>query len=72
MPPDPVICPGTRVMAMGSCFASHFIDGLARNGYQQPGSEPLLSLARNPFENIAVIAQQFRWAFGKVDPDVLV
>nr|WP_249794838.1 GSCFA domain-containing protein [Bradyrhizobium sp. Oc8] len=59
-------------MALGSCFAGHFIEWLAKNGYEQPGGEPFLVLARNPFENIAVIAQQFRWAFGEADPGDLL
>jgi GSCFA family len=56
------------VLALGSCFAAYFIEWLATNGYKQTFSDPLLVLARNPFENTAVIAQQFRWAFGEVDP----
>jgi hypothetical protein len=68
IPPEPIIRPGSRVLALGSCFAAYFIEWLATNGYNQPFSDPLLVLARNPFENVAVIAQQFRWAFGEVDP----
>ena len=68
IPTEPLISPGSRVLALGSCFAAYFIEWLATNGYKQTFSDPLLVLARNPFENTAVIAQQFRWAFGEVDP----
>jgi hypothetical protein len=71
-PPEPLIRPGTRVLALGSCFASHFIQWLDRNGYEQPGGDPLLVLVRNPFESVAAIAQQFRWAFDEVDPETLL
>jgi hypothetical protein len=71
IPPEPLISPGSRVLALGSCFAAYFIEWLATNGYKQAFSDSLLVLARNPFENAAVIAQQFRWAFGEVDPQNL-
>jgi hypothetical protein len=63
-PAEPLIRPGSRVLALGSCFAAYFVEWLALN-------DRILVLARNPFENVAVIAQQFRWAFGEVDPETL-
>src|SRR5262249_54013303 len=32
-PAEPFITLDTRVLAFGSCFAAHFIEWLARNGY---------------------------------------
>lgn len=71
-PPEPIILPTTRVLAMGSCFAANFAEWLATNGYNQTFAEPCRALLRNPFENVAVIAQQFRWAFGEVNPEDLL
>jgi GSCFA family len=72
IPPEPIILPTTRVLAMGSCFASHFAEWLVANDYNQAFAEPCQALLRNPYENVAVIAQQFRWAFGEVNPDDLL
>jgi hypothetical protein len=71
-PAAPFIIPQTRVVAFGSCFAAHFIEWLARNGYNQEFIASSRALLRNPFENAAVIAQQFRWAFGEIDPASLL
>ena len=68
LPPQPLILPGSRVLALGSCFAGHLIEWLVANGYDHNDGGALVSLVRNPFENVAVIAQQLRWAFGEVDP----
>jgi hypothetical protein len=70
-PAQPIILPDTRVIAMGSCFAANFAEWLAAHGYNQALADPAKALLRNPFENIAVIAQQFRWAFGELDPETL-
>ena len=67
-PTTPLIQPATRVTAMGSCFAAHFIQWLAENGFNK-GSEShhdRLITQRVSFENIWSLAQQFRWAFGEV------
>lgn len=56
------------MLALGSCFAAYFLEWLATNGDNQTVSDPLLVLARNPYETATVIAQQFRWTFGEVDP----
>jgi hypothetical protein len=71
-PVEPIIFPETRVLAMGSCFAANFAEWLAVNGYNQSFAEPTRTLLRNPFENVSVISQQFRWAFGEVDPENLL
>ncbi len=71
-PAQPIIGPDTRVIAMGSCFAANFAEWLAANGYNQAFADPVRALLRNPFENVAVIAQQFRWAFGELDPQNLL
>jgi len=71
-PRGPIILPTTRVLAMGSCFAAHFAEWIVANGYNQASAEPARTLLRNPFENVAVVAQQFRWAFGEVDPNDLL
>src|SRR6266851_5299067 len=71
-PAEPLITPETRVLAFGSCFAANFAEWLAKNGYNQELTASCRALLRNPFENVAVIAQQFRWAFGEVDPNLLL
>jgi GSCFA family len=71
-PPEPIIRPTSRVLAFGSCFAAHFVEWLATNGFNQAYTDSARALMRNPFENVAVIAQQFRWAFGELDPRNLV
>jgi hypothetical protein len=70
-PAAPIIGPHTRVLAMGSCFASYFILWLADHGFnQQAATSPYDQLlrCRSGLENAPVIAQQFRWAFGEMDP----
>jgi hypothetical protein len=71
-PTEPFITPQTRVLALGSCFAGYFVEWLASNGYNQEFTASCRALFRNPFENAAVIAQQFRWAFGELDPTLLL
>jgi hypothetical protein len=70
-PAYPIIGPETRVMALGSCFASYFVLWLADRGFnrKQPVS-PYNTLLLYPsvFESTAVLAQQFRWAFGNFNP----
>jgi hypothetical protein len=67
----------TKVLAFGSCFAEHFVRFLAQHGYnrwqlpseQHAYSEENLLLALPvSFENIFVIVQQLRWAFGEFTP----
>ncbi|MEW5975381.1 MAG: GSCFA domain-containing protein [Acidobacteriota bacterium] len=69
-PPQPLITPQTRVLALGSCFARYFVLWLGDHGFNQnfPDS-PYNALLRNSFgfESPAAIAQQFRWAFGELD-----
>jgi len=69
-PDKPIIDQHTRVIGLGSCFARYFILWLADHGFNKsiPDS-PYNALIRNSFgfENISVIAQQFRWAFGEFD-----
>jgi hypothetical protein len=72
VPPEPIIQPTSRVLAFGSCFAAHFVEWLATHGYNQAYTDSARALIRNPFENVAVIAQQFRWAFGELDANDLV
>jgi hypothetical protein len=75
LPNAPIISPNTSVLAVGSCFASHFTMWLADNGFNQkfPDS-PYNALLRfgSHFESPAVIAQQFRWAFDELDPTTLL
>lgn len=75
LPDAPIITPDTNVLAVGSCFASHFTMWLADHGFNQkfPDS-PYNALLRfgSHFENIAVIAQQFRWAFDELDSSTLL
>jgi len=69
-PKAPLIHPDTRVMALGSCFASYFILWLGDNGFNQNAKASpynMLIRQRAAFENAWVIAQQFRWAFGEFD-----
>jgi len=70
-PPTAIIEPETKVLALGSCFAANFAEWLARNGYNWERPESCDALLRNPFENVLVVAQQFRWAFGELDPSNL-
>jgi hypothetical protein len=69
-PKKPFIGPETKVIALGSCFASYFVIWLAEHGFNKlvPQS-PYNALIRNAFafESVSVIAQQFRWAFGEFD-----
>jgi hypothetical protein len=69
-PHRPIIFPETRVRAVGSCFARYFILWLGDHGFNRSVPEsPYNALVKFgfSFENVAVIAQQFRWAFGKFD-----
>lgn len=71
LPAEPLINADTRVIAIGSCFAGLFAEWLAAQGFNRafdPTSD--VSLVRNPLETPAVVAQQFRWAFGDFDPDL--
>lgn len=71
LPSEPLINADTRVIAIGSCFAGLFAEWLAERGFNRafdPTSD--VSLVRNPLETPAVVAQQFRWAFGEFDPDL--
>lgn len=70
LPSKPFITPETRVHAIGSCFARYFILWLAEHGFNQSCSEsPYNALLRfgADFESVAVVAQQFRWAFGELE-----
>lgn len=67
-PSEPIVRADTRVFAMGSCFAAHFIAWLNARGFGAPDFLPSIW----PFENVAVIAQQFRWAFGDARSDDLL
>jgi len=78
LPSTKLITRGTKVLAFGSCFAEYFIRFLAQHGYndwQLPPEEHggckeslLLSLS-DTFENVFVIVQQLRWAFGEFTPE---
>ncbi len=68
LPLGPMIDASTRVIGVGSCFARYFILWLAENGFNKSAdSSPYNALVRygETFESPAVIAQQFRWAFGE-------
>jgi 2-polyprenyl-3-methyl-5-hydroxy-6-metoxy-1,4-benzoquinol methylase len=76
-PAQKLIIGETRVLAFGSCFAEYFVKFLAQRGYnrwqlpleQHSHSEENLLLALPvTFENIFVIVQQVRWAFGEFTP----
>lgn len=75
LPAKPIISSDTRVLGLGSCFAQYFILWLAEHGFNKtlPDS-PYNALLRYGagFENPAVIAQQFRWAFDELDPQTLL
>lgn len=69
-PAHPIISADTRVLALGSCFAEYFVQWLGNHGFNQYYSEsPDNALVRYSFtfENVAVVAQQLRWAFDKLD-----
>jgi GSCFA family protein len=69
-PEAPFIHADTRVIAFGSCFASNFILWLGDHGFnRQAQRSPYNMLLRFGFgfENVPVVAQQFRWAFGAFD-----
>jgi GSCFA family len=70
-PKRPIIGPDTRVMAIGSCFARYFILWLGDRGFNRSIPQSPYNALINfgfSFESLAVIAQQFRWAFDKLDP----
>ena len=70
LPQQPIIGESTRVIGVGSCFASYFLLWLADNGFNRALEDsPHNALIRygSSFENAAVIAQQFRWAFEGLD-----
>lgn len=74
VPDRPIIGRDTRVIGVGSCFASYFLLWLAENGYNRHlDTSPHNALIRYgaSFENPAVIAQQFRWAFEGLDASAL-
>lgn len=67
---QPIIGPDTNVLALGSCFARYFILWLGDHGFNRSIPESPYNALINfgfGFENIAVIAQQFRWAFDRLD-----
>jgi hypothetical protein len=69
-PPEPIIQESTRVLALGSCFASYFILWLGDHGFNKTadGSPYDMLIRYNAaLETAAVIAQQFRWAFEEMD-----
>jgi hypothetical protein len=69
-PAAPLIGPTTRVVALGSCFAAHFVEWLMAHGYNQLlKDDPYAAVLQNAFEAPSVVAQQFRWAFGEFDPN---
>ena len=64
-PEKALISSNSRVLALGSCFAANFLDWLEERGLGQNATfMPYASM----FESVAVIEQQFRWAFGEMDP----
>ena len=76
-PPAPIVNRQSKVIAFGSCFAEYFIRFLAVHGYNRwtapserhaPSEENLLLSLGQTFENVFVVAQQFRWAFGEFTP----
>src|SRR5713101_3270855 len=70
LPAEPLISPVTRVVAIGSCFARYFILWLAEHGFNKSMPQsPYNALLRfgSQLESPAVVAQQFRWAFGELD-----
>ena len=76
-PLAPIIHKESKVIAFGSCFAEYFIRFLAAHGYNSwtaplerhaPSEENLLLSLGQTFENVFVVAQQFRWAFGEFTP----
>jgi hypothetical protein len=68
-PDKPIITPRTRVLALGSCFAANFLDWMEEHGLGENSTFlPYTAL----FESVAVIEQQFRWAFGEMDPRTAV
>ncbi|MDQ6929850.1 MAG: GSCFA domain-containing protein [Candidatus Eremiobacteraeota bacterium] len=78
MPSEKFIQEDTKVLAFGSCFAEYFIKFLTERGYnrwQLPvekhglSSESLLFSLGQTFENIFVVVQQLRWAFGEFTPE---
>jgi len=71
-PAEPFITPDTRVLAIGSCFAANYAEWLANKGYNQEFTASARGFLFNAFENTAVIAQLFRWAFGELDPNSLL
>lgn len=75
IPEQPLITTQTRVLAIGSCFASNFILWLAEHGFNRNADRsPYSAFERrhSAFESVAVLAQQFRWAFDEVDPAALL
>lgn len=75
VPEKPLIKAETRVLAIGSCFASNFILWLAEHGFNRHANRSPYSAferRRAGFESVAVLAQQFRWAFDEVDPSSLL
>jgi len=76
-PPAPIVNRQSKVIAFGSCFAEYFIKFLSVHGYNNwtapseryaPSEENLLLSLGQTFENVFVIVQQFRWAFGEFTP----
>jgi hypothetical protein len=72
IPSQPVIDPQSRILALGSCFAGHFVEWLDRHGYNNSNMEASRALLRNRFESAAVVEQLFRWAFAELNPTTQV
>ena len=71
LPAEPLIHPDTRVVALGSCFASLFVQWLEERGFNRHfASDPGSSFVWSTLETPLAVAQQFRWAFGEFNPDL--
>ena len=72
LPEGPLLTPGTRITAFGSCFAANITRHLLRRGFDLSAErEPAIHISRmmEALVNTHALLGQFEWAFGDDPPD---
>lgn len=72
LPEGPLLTPGTRITAFGSCFAANITRHLLERGFDLSAErEPNIHISRmmEALVNTWALLGQFEWAFGEAPPD---
>ena len=72
LPERPLLTPGTRITAFGSCFAANITRHLLERGFDLSAErEPNIHISRmmEALVNTWALLGQFEWAFGEDPPD---